>query len=121
MQPLYILSTILFSLVLLIQVSIISGLLFGLGSIATWLTSYQALSAIIWAKGSKRIVIFLAQTALCIIFFWVLIKSQTEVGILGVSISCKNYGILSVIMGCVCAFTHRPSDEEIDLVSQKDF
>ena len=90
-----------------------AGMLF-LGGVLSWIGSYAALSALIYSKGKKRILVPLIQCGIGFLGFFILSQTDFRLGVFGYEIENYEFAYFSLAMGIVMALTTRPDQAEIN-------
>ena len=92
---------------------IAAGMLF-LGGILSWIGSYSALSALIYSRGKKRLLVPIIQTCIAVGGYFILINANFKLGLFGYQIENYEFAYFSLVMGILMAVTTSPDQLEIN-------
>lgn len=96
------------------HVDFITSVMLFIGGILCWVGSYATLSALIYSKGKKRLIVPLIQTAIATGGYFILINANFKLGIFGYEVENYEFSYFSLGMGLLMAITTRPDQAEID-------
>jgi hypothetical protein len=103
------------------HVSFITALIMLVGGVLSWFGSYAFLSALIYSRGKKRIILMAVQFWVTVGGYFILKNCNFRLGVFGNQIENYQFAYFSIFMGIVMAVLTKPDQSEIDAVQSQKF